>query len=65
MIEQIREMLSAMKIQDEALVRLGGRIRALREVRGMKLKQLAVTTGLSDAFVSRLDAARSQARSRT
>ena len=27
----------------------------LREVRGMKLKQLAVTTGLSDAFVSRLE----------
>ena len=48
-------MLPVMKIQDEALVRLGGRIRALREVRGMKLKQLAVTTGLSDAFVSRLE----------
>ena len=44
-----------MKIQDEALVRLGGRIRALREVRGMKLKQLADATGLSDAFVSRLE----------
>ena len=44
-----------MKIHDEALVRLGGRIRALREVRGMKLKQLADATGLSDAFVSRLE----------
>ena len=44
-----------MKVQDEALVRLGGRIRALREVRGLKLKQLADATGLSDAFVSRLE----------
>jgi transcriptional regulator with XRE-family HTH domain len=54
-VEQIQEMLHAMKIQDEALVRLGGRIRALREGRGMKLKQLADVTGLSDAFVSRLE----------
>jgi transcriptional regulator with XRE-family HTH domain len=44
-----------MKIHDEALVRLGGRIRSLREGRGMKLKQLADATGLSDAFVSRLE----------
>jgi transcriptional regulator with XRE-family HTH domain len=48
-------MLGAMKIPDETLLRLGGRIRALREVRGLKLKQLADATGLSDAFVSRLE----------
>src|SRR3981189_1618605 len=48
-------MLDVVKIHDEALVRLGGRIRSLREARGMKLKQLADATGLSDAFVSRLE----------
>lgn len=44
-----------MKIHDEALAKLGARIRSLREGRGMKLKDLADATGLSDAFVSRLE----------
>ena len=44
-----------MKTQDETLARLGARIRSLREERGMKLKDLANSTGLSDAFVSRLE----------
>jgi transcriptional regulator with XRE-family HTH domain len=52
---QCREMFTAMKIQDEALAKLGARIRSLREARGMKLKDLADATGLSDAFVSRLE----------
>jgi transcriptional regulator with XRE-family HTH domain len=54
-VRQFREMLAAMKIQDEALAKLGARIRSLRESRGMKLKELADATGLSDAFVSRLE----------
>ncbi len=44
-----------MKMQDDALVALGARIRSLREGRGMKLKDLADGAGLSDAFVSRLE----------
>jgi transcriptional regulator with XRE-family HTH domain len=48
-------MLDIMKIHDDALAGLGARIRSLREARGMKLKQLADATGLSDAFVSRLE----------
>lgn len=44
-----------MKLHDEALTKLGARIRSLREARGMKLKELADATGLSDAFVSRLE----------
>ena len=44
-----------MKIHDDALSKLGARIRSLREARGMKLKQLADATALSDAFVSRLE----------
>ena len=52
---QIGAILPAMKIHDEALARLGARIRFLREARGMKLKELADATGLSDAFVSRLE----------
>jgi transcriptional regulator with XRE-family HTH domain len=48
-------MLAAMKVHDDALAKLGARIRSLREARGMKLKDLADATGLSDAFVSRLE----------
>ena len=40
--------------QDE-LAGLGGRIRSLREERGMKLKELAEKAKLSDAFLSRLE----------
>lgn len=47
--------LAGMSTQDEALAGLGARIRALREARGMKLKDLADGTGLSDAFLSRLE----------
>ncbi|WP_170181954.1 helix-turn-helix domain-containing protein [Phreatobacter stygius] len=52
---QSKEKLPNMKMQDDALLGLGARIRALREERGMKLKELADGAGLSDAFVSRLE----------
>ena len=52
---QIEGILDAMKIHDDAVSKLGARIRSLREARGMKLKQLADATALSDAFVSRLE----------
>jgi transcriptional regulator with XRE-family HTH domain len=54
-LRQFKEMLAAMKVHDDALAKLGARIRSLREARGMKLKDLADATGLSDAFVSRLE----------
>jgi len=44
-----------MNAHDDALAAIGGRIRLLREERGMKLKELADQTGLSDAFLSRLE----------
>ena len=44
-----------MTTHDDALAGLGARIRALREARGMRLKDLADGTGLSDAFLSRLE----------
>jgi transcriptional regulator with XRE-family HTH domain len=53
--KQIQKKVSEMKMQDDALVALGARIRSLREGRGMKLKDLADGAGLSDAFVSRLE----------
>lgn len=44
-----------MVVQQDALAGLGARIRSLREERGMKLKELADKSGLSDAFLSRLE----------
>jgi transcriptional regulator with XRE-family HTH domain len=41
--------------EQEELAGLGGRIRSLREERGMKLKELAEKAKLSDAFLSRLE----------